>query len=452
MGRRTNRRQFLKQSTLAGIGFWAAGGVALADVKAANEQINIACIGVGGKGSSDCDHAGQVGNVVAICDIDEKTLNEKAQKFPKAKKYNDFRKMFDEMAKDIDAVTVSTPDHQHAFASLLAMKLRKHVYCQKPLTHDVYEARQMRLIAKEMGVATQMGNQGTANTSLRRGVETIQAGVLGPVHEVHCWTNRPTTFWKQAPDITKRPKEDMVPSYVKWDLWLGTAPERPYAKGYHPFSWRGWWDFGTGALGDMACHTMNMPFMALKLGYPSSIKAECGDLNPETYPSWATVTYQYPARGNLPPVKFVWYEGTKDGKKNLPPEELLKGEKASGSAALIIGEKGTMYSPSDYGERWTLLPRKDFENHKDPEPKLPRFQGRDDDLHQKQEWAAAIRGGPPAMANFGYAGILAEAVLLGNVAIRSGKPLEWDGESLKFKNAPEAEKWLRREYRKGWTL
>jgi hypothetical protein len=257
-----------------------------------------------------------------------------------------------------------------------------------------------------------------------------------------------------------RPPEDPVPSYLHWDLWLGTAPARPYSgqkqynnrPPYHDFNWRGWWDFGTGALGDMACHTMNMPFMALKLGYPTSIQAECGDLNSETYPAWATVTYQFPARDNLPPVKMVWYEGQKNGQKNLPPLELLKGEKPSGSASLIIGEKGTMYSPADYGERWVLLPKKDFEGFKDPEPKMPRYPDKNDDLNQKKEWVAAIKGGPAAYSNFTYAGVLAEAILLGNVAIRAGKKLEWDGEGMKFRNAPEAEQYLKRQYRNGWSL
>jgi predicted dehydrogenase len=470
MSRRTNRRQFIRESTLAGVGFWVAGGLAPKASRAAIDTINIACIGVGGKGSSDTDHAGQVGTVVALCDIDDNHLNAKAQKFPQARKYNDYRKMLEEMGKGIDAVTVSTPDHTHAPASLMAMKLGKHVYCQKPLCHDVAEARAMRETAAEKKVATQMGNQGTANRSLRTGVEVIQSGALGPVKEVHVWTNRP--IWPQGTDAIFKvasarnaalaalhgqpPSSGSRPSappHVHWDLFLGTAPERPYDPIYHPFSWRGWWDYGTGALGDMACHTMNMPFMALKLGYPDSVVGQCGELNTETYPTWATVTYQFPARGELPPVKLVWYEGVKDGKKNLPPQELLQGEAAGGSASLIIGEKGTMYSPADYGERWVLLPKKQFEGYTNPQPTLPRFEGRDDDLHQKMEWAAAIKGGPKSLANFDYAGLLAETVLLGNVALRAqGKKLEWDGSGLKFKNDSTANQYLKREYRKSWTL
>jgi predicted dehydrogenase len=258
MGRRTNRRDFLKHSALAGVGFWAAGGIALANKEGANDRLRFACIGVGGKGESDASHAAHFGDIVAICDIDDDFLNKKAGEngFKNAKKYNDFRKMFDELGKSIDAVTVSTPDHTHAPAAVMAMKMGKHVYCQKPLCHDVYEARVMRETADKMKVATQMGNQGTANASLRTGVEVMQSRVLGPIKEVHVWTNRPV--WPQAPKVTARPKPQDPPKHVHWDLFLGTAPARPYAPGYHPFDWRGWWDFGTGALGDMACHTMNM--------------------------------------------------------------------------------------------------------------------------------------------------------------------------------------------------
>lgn len=462
MKAKTSRRDFLKQTSLAGVGFWVAGGIALADTKSANEKINIACIGVGGKGSSDTDQAGQFANIVALCDIDDNYLEAKAKKFPHAKKYNDFRKMLEEMEKQIDAVTVSTPDHTHAPASIMAMKMKKHVYCQKPLTHDVFEARMMKEIANKSKVATQMGNQGTAHSNLRRAVEIIQAGSIGAISEAHVWTNRP--IWPQAPKVVARPSDTPpVPKHIHWDLFLGTAPERPYAlyppdeKGekhgaYHPFAWRGWWDFGTGALGDMACHTANMPFMALKLQYPMSISAESASVNPETYPGWATVTWEFPARGDLPPVKLFWYEGHKEnGVRNLPPMELLKGEKPSDSGSLLVGTKGTLYSPDDYAGEYMLLPKKDFEGFKAPPETLPRTSG-DVDTAMKGEWVAAIKGGPPAMSNFDYASLLAETVLLGNVAIRVGKRLEWDGPGLKVTNCPEAAQYIRRVYRKGWTL
>ena len=252
----------------------------------ANERIAFAGIGVGGKGSGDIDQAGNLGDVVAICDIDLGHLDAKAQKFPKAKKYKDFRKMLEEMHTEIDAVTISTPDHTHAPAGLMAMSLGKHVYCQKPLTHSVYEARRMGQAARQYNVTTQMGNQGTASDGLRKGVEVIQSGAIGPVREVHVWTNRPV--WPQAPSITARPPEAMaVPNHVDWYLFLGPAPDRPYHNAYHPFKWRGWWDFGTGAIGDMSCHTANLAFMALKLGHPLSIEAlDHGPINQETFPAW----------------------------------------------------------------------------------------------------------------------------------------------------------------------
>lgn len=455
MTRRSSRRRFLQQSAATGLGFWVAGGLTPSVSRSANEQLNFACIGVGGKGSSDTDHVGALGNVVALCDIDDNILESKASKFPKAKKYNDFRKMLNEMGKEIDAVTVSTPDHTHAPASIMAMRLGKHVYCQKPLTHSVYEARLMRETAAKMKVATQMGNQGTAENGLRRAVEIIRAGVIGPVREVHVWTNRP--IWPQAPQVTMRPPETPAPKHVHWDLWLGPAPQRPYAvydngkPAYHTFAWRGWWDFGTGALGDMGCHTANMAFMALKLGYPLSVAAECGDLNAETCPSWATVKLEFPARDEMPPCSFFWYEGKRDGKKNLPPEKLLQGQNPPGSGSLLVGDKGVLYSPDDYGARFFLLPADQFKEVTLPDEALPRNGG--GDLGQKKEWVAAIQGGPPAFSNFGYAGLLTESILLGNVAMRAGnKSFKWDGPNLKAIGCPEAEKFIRREYRMGWEL
>jgi predicted dehydrogenase len=481
MSRRSSRRRFLQQSAAAAFGFWAAGGVTLADRKGANEELRIAGIGVGGKGHSDIMQAANHGKVVAICDIDEsdyglgrasKDLEAKGQK---PKLYTDYRKMFDEMGKDIDAVTVSTPDHHHAPASIRAMKMGKHVYCQKPLTHTVYEARKMRETAREMKVATQMGNQGTTEGGLRRAVEIIQAGVLGQVKEVHVWTNRP--IWPQGAEAilqvgnlrdvainalygkTVEPKFATVPKYVHWEEFLGPAPYRPYDRIYHPFSWRGWWDFGTGALGDMACHTANMAFMALKLGSPTSFVAEdVQNYNPETYPTGARISFQFPARDNLAPLKFVWYEGIdRNRNKFLPKSDLFHGEKPVGSGSLIVGEKGILYSPDDYGAQFKFLGQSADEladaAKKVPES-LPR-NGKGDD-GQKAEWVEAIRNGKPetALANFDYAAMLTETILLGNVAMRAGqgKRLEWDGPNLRVTNWPEAEHYIKGEYRKGWEL
>jgi predicted dehydrogenase len=461
MSRRSTRRDFLKQSTLAGVGFRVAGGIALGKSNSANEKLNIASIGVGGKGDGDCSQAANHGNLVAICDIDDGHLNAKAKDFPKAAKYNDFRKMFDEMGKNIDAVTVSTPDHTHAVASIMAIRMKKHVYCQKPLTHSVHEARLMRELAAKYKVCTQMGNQGTASDGLRRAVEIIRAGAIGPVREVHVWTNRP--IWPQAPSVTSRPKETPpVPKHVHWDLFLGPAPNRNYSPAYHPFKWRGWWDFGTGALGDMACHTANMAFMALKLGYPTSVVAECGEINPETYPGWAKILYEFPKREDMPPVKFYWYEGSKNGKRVLPPTEYTVGkekipvlrqrEKISDSGSLLVGDKGVLFSPNDYGEQYRLLPEEHYKDYQGPEKTLPRNGGGDDGM--KAEWVEAIKGNKPsiAMSNFDYAAMLTETILLGNVAMRVGKKIEWDGPKMKVTNSSDAEQYIKPKYREGWKL
>ncbi len=475
-----SRRDFIKGAAAAGVGFWVLGRTTWAEevtkATSPNEKVNVASIGVGGKGDSDSDHAGKYGNLVAICDVDEGSLNKKAEKFPKAKKFTDYRKMLDAMGKEIEAVTVSTPDHQHFHATQLFIGAGKHCYTQKPMTHDVWEARQLRELANKHKVATQMGNQGTAGDGFRKGVEVIRSGALGDIKEVHVWTNRP--IWPQAPKVTARPsKEDPVPSTLHWDEWLGTAPTRPYVKGvYHAFNWRGWWDFGTGALGDMGCHTANLPFMALKLEYPTSFRGESEDLNPETYPGWARVNYEFPARGSMPPVKVVWYEGRKDGKLVHPPEDLqekvlpeykkILAERAekekkkfdpeksialNNSGSLVVGTKGILYSPHDYGEEWVLLPVEQYKGHKDPEKTLAR-NGKGDD-GQKIEWLAACKGGPAAFSNFNYAGLLTEFILLGNVAIKhAGQKLEWDGPGMKVTNVAAANKLLRREYRKGWEV
>lgn len=451
MSRRSSRRNFLKQSAALAAGLWAAGGVQAADSKNPLEKINFACIGVGGKGSSDTDHVGQFGNIVALCDIDDNTLGNKAKKFEKARTFNDFRKMLEEV-KDIDAVTVSTPDHTHAVAAVMAMKMGKHVYCQKPLTWSVHEARVMRETAKKMKVATQMGNQGTALDGLRKAITVIRSGAIGPVREVHVWTNRPV--WPQAPKVMKRPEAQDPPKHVHWDEWIGPAPMRPYSgnRTYHDFNWRGWLDFGTGALGDMACHTANMAFMALKLGYPKTVSGECGDMNDETFPSWASVVWEFPAREGMPECKMFWYEGKKDGQKNLPPKELFHGENPPGSGSLLVGDKGILYSPNDYGASFVMLPKKDFDGFKAPDATMPLHGDGNNDHNQKKDWVEAIKGGPAAPSNFDYAGVLTEAILLGNIAMRSGKKLEWDGETMSFTNDSNANQSLRREYRKGWTL
>jgi predicted dehydrogenase len=433
MGFQSSRREFLKAATLTGLGIWVVDEARADDAKSPNERVNFASIGVGGKGESDTADAARSGNLVAICDVDDNTLAKAAQKYPNAKKYNDFRKMFDEMGKEIDAVTVSTPDHNHAVISVMAMRHGKHCFCQKPLTHTLYEARRMGEIAREMKVATQMGNQGTADSGLRKSAALVRAGALGTVKEVHVWTNRP--IWPQGGD---RPQPETPPANVHWDLWLGPAPERPYAKGYHPFAWRGWWDFGTGALGDMACHTMNMPFMGLDLRDPISVQAETAGHNRDSYPKWSVIRYEFAATETRPALSMTWYDG---GKR--PPQELLGDEKLSDSGSLILGDKGKLYSPGDNGGGGKVIGGADV-----GEVKFPQSPG------HFEEFVRAIKGGEPATSNFpNYAGPLTETVLLGNLAVwANGKKIEWNARELKAANAPEVDGVIRPHYREGYSL
>jgi predicted dehydrogenase len=464
MSNRISRRRVL-QSGLVSLGYLFTGPAgSVRKVYGANEKLRVAGIGVGGKGESDIEQAGRVMEVVALCDIDSERAKKSLAKWPDAKKFFDYRKLIDQMAKEIDAVTVSTADHSHAPASILAMRAGKHVYCQKPLTHTVFEARMMREVAAKMGVCTQMGNQGSAHNGLRRAVELIQGGVLGAISEAHVWTNRPAHYWKQSPDITTLPKDmPQVPENIHWDEWLGPAAVRPYHRAYHPHDWRGYWEFGTGALGDMACHTTNMAFRALKLGAPIAVVAEAAEINPVTYPAWAHIQYIFPARGDMSPCTLHWYEGSRDKKRVLPPEELLskllkKGEKLSDSGSLIVGEKGILFSPNDYGAHFRFAPEKEFvgvTNNSMPE-KLPKgVNDNEEDPFMKKEWAEAIRSGKPtdAYSNFNYAAQLTETMLLGNIAVRfSGQKLEWDAAKLRFTNSEAATRLVTKEYRKGWDI
>lgn len=430
------RRDFLASSAVAATGFWVSGTPAQEKNTSPLEKIRFACIGVGGKGRSDSADAGRHGDVVAICDVDSDTLGTAGMKFAKAEKFQDFRKMFDQMAKSIDAVTVSTPDHTHAPAAAMAMRLGKHCFTQKPLTRTIWEARQLGELAREKKVVTQMGNQGTATAGLRRGAALVQAGAIGTVKEVHVWTNRP--IWKQG--IPRPPAAD-VPATLNWDVWLGPSPERPYAggKAYHPFGWRGWFDFGSGALGDMACHTVNLPFAALDLRDPIEVEAESSGHDKDSFPQWSIIRFTFPARGKRPAVKMVWYDGGK-----TPPAELLgEGVKMDRSGSLMIGDKGKMYAPGDNGDRARLL----GEMKDEPKVEVVKSPG------HFAEWVEAMKKGGKSMSNFpDYAGPLTETILLGNLAVYAGKKIEWDAKEMKAKNAPEVAELIKPTYRKGWTL
>ncbi|MGE3779370.1 MAG: Gfo/Idh/MocA family protein, partial [Pirellulaceae bacterium] len=457
----------------------------------------VAGIGVGGKGAGEVKDVTEAGGTfVALCDVDQRRAAETFVNFPQAKVYRDFRVML-EKEKGIDAVTVSTPDHTHAVAALMAMSLGKHVYCQKPLTHSIYEARRMAEGAAYFGVQTQMGNQAHAGEPIRRAVELVRAGIVGPVREVHAWTNRP--IWPQGgaavADRDKMPRATM-PAELDWDLWLGPAPQRDYSPCYVPFAWRGWWDFGTGALGDMACHIMDMPYWALDLGTPMSVEAESAGATAETGPDWSTITYHFAARQSVgggdrgaavgpkaavaqPAVKFVWYDGSRDGRQNAPYDLLAQAtaeaQRAPGGQPgpatsplknkpkkrkkrddetidapsrwdlLLVGDDGMMvFNRSSLD--WIVTPATRVAQFLEVPKTLPRVANED------AEWIAACRGGPKALSSFDYAGPFTEMVLLGNLAVRLGRKIDWNAAEMKATNAAEADAWIRRTYRQGWSL
>jgi predicted dehydrogenase len=350
--------------------------------------------------------------------------------------------------KDIDAVIVACPDHMHAFATIAAMQLGKHVYCEKPLTHSIYEARRVAEVAKKMNVRTQMGHNGNATEGTRLTVEMLRSGVIGAIKEIHTWTNRP--IWPQG--IERPPGEDPVPPGLDWDAWIGPAPMRPYKSKhpdgkdvYHPFTWRGWVDFGTGALGDMGCHIINASYWALNLGYPDWVEAGCW-FNGETYPDWSIIRWQFPERDGRPAVKLFWYDG---GKLPERPKELEADRKfAEGGGTLWIGEKGKLFTATAQAPR--LIPESKMKDFVKPPQTIERLPQGPSPHHR--EWLDAIRSGKESSANFQYSAGLTEIVLLGNVAIRARKKIEWDGPNMKVKGMPEAEPFIKREYRKGWSL
>jgi predicted dehydrogenase len=493
------RRDFIKTTSLAA-GALAFGVPTLLRGQNLNSKLNIGCIGVGGKGMSDTDAcAGE--NIAALCDVDSgsEAYATQTAKYPSAKFYKDFRHMLDEMGNQIDAVTVSTPDHMHAIVASAAMKMHKAVFCQKPLTQTIYEARYLRKMAKDRKIVTQMGNQGSAADGLRRGVETIQDGLIGQVHQIHVWTNRPV--WQQGMD---RPTgEDPIPETLDWDKWIGSAPMRPYIGShdpsdkngiYNPFNWRGWQDFGTGALGDMACHTVNMPFRALDLGYPTEIEATpFGHMNKETYPVGSKIRFEFPARkASIPElhphlfhhhktiehdaVTLFWYDGGQPDPKlrgghdlsNKPPIEVTadivarRGDLPD-SGCLLIGDRGTVFSPDDYGTSFFVKLKEDQKFvHYTKHPALAQYPeriprnpyGKNNVAAHAQEWLNAVKENKPELcySRFEITSRLTEIMLLGCVSLRTGQKIEWDGPKMVAKNCPEAAPFIKRENRSGWAL
>lgn len=412
-----------------------------------SEMLNIGIIGAGGRGADDIEGV-KSQNIVALCDVDERNAAESFKRFPKASRHQDFRVML-EREKGMDAVVIATPDHIHAIASMTALKHGRHVYCEKPLTHTVYEARVLAQTAAETHLATQMGNQGMAFDGNRKIKEWISAGAIGPVHEVHAWSDRPNhrgklpPWWPQA--IERPTYTPPVPQGLNWDLWLGPAPWRPYHPAYVPFKWRGWWDFGSGGLGDMGIHNLAPVFSALKLGPPLSVHASSTPLFKETLPSAAIVHYQFAARGDMPPVALHWYDG---GLLPERPEE-LEDERALDpeDGIIFVGEKGKILVTGWGGEHPRLIPESRHRNFKAPPKTLSRSIG------HYEEWILACKKGTPTESNFAFAGPLTEAVQLGCMAIRmNGEKLNWDSANMKIPNVPEAEEWLHYKYRNGWIL
>ena len=424
---------------------------AKAGAKAPSDRLNIAGIGVGGMGGGNMRQC-QGENVVALCDVDSKKAAGTFKRFSKAKIYKDFRIML-EKQKDIDAVMIATPDHTHAVIAMAAMRLGKHVFCQKPLAHTVYEARMLKEAALKYKVQTQMGNQGHSSEAIRLLKEWIAAGAIGDVKEVHAWTNRPDKGpWYANFAARELPKgTPEVPKHLDWDLWQGPTKDRPYSPAYHPFKWRAWLAYGTGALGDMGCHILDPAFWALDLGYPTSVIAEVKHHKPEladqAFPIASTLTYQFPARGKMPPVKLVWTDGTY---KTPRPKELEEGRRVDSSGAYIFGSKGQIKHGSHGAGGMRIFPET---KQKEFDPKRPAKTIRRVKNGHMGDWIRACKDGKPASSNFEYGGALTEMVLLGVLAMRfSGQKLEFDSKAMKFTNFPKANELLHIKYRDGWSL
>ena len=442
----TSRRDFVRNAAAIGSAVFVGRKVGFAqdgkEKRSANGQVAYGAIGVDGKGKSDAADAGQRGDMVAICDVDSGKIKRGKKEFKKAETFADFREMISSLGDKLDAVTVSTPDHMHAVAAAQAMKAGCAVYCQKPLTRTMWEARQLSQIAADTGVVTQMGNQGTAKLGLRKGAALVKSGFLGDLKECHVFTNRPV--WAQG---GPRPEPTDAPPNLDWDLWLGVAPERPYADAYHPFAWRGWWDFGTGALGDMACHTFNLPYMALNLRDAVSVEAKTSGHNQDSFPQSSRITFEFPERDGAPAMPVYWYDGG-----NRPEESMLNGfGYKHPSGCIIKGSEYTFYSPGDYGEKWHVL---DAEGKETPIPEDLEFV---ESPGHFEEFHRAITGeGPAPVSNFvDYSGKLTETILLGNLGVWvDGEKVEFNADELKVTNMDNeaVNRLIKPEYRGDYTL
>ena len=448
----TSRREFLKKSiiipplfivprhVLGGKGFTSP-----------SDKLNIAAVGVRkwGMGSNNLNQCRNE-NIVALCDVDYNQSKPTFDKYPKAKVYKDYREMLDKQ-KDIDAVIVATPDHNHAVITMKAIKMGKHVYCQKPLTHTVYEAREITKAAKKYNVQTQMGNQGRSSDEIRKLKEWIDDDAIGPVRELHAWTDRPIggSAWDTFAVKAKSKDKPPVPNGLDWDLWLGPAKYRDYHPDYHPLSWRAWVDVGTGSMGDMGCHILDPAFYALELGAPSEIQATSTHYIPEiesqTYPSASIVRMKFPKRGKHPELNLTWSDGRI---QTAIPEEFKSGEQFTLSGAMFIGDQGKITHDSHGASGVKIIPEEKMLNYKQPSPYLKRV-----NTTHEGDWIRACKDGVPACSSFDYGGPLTEMALLGMIAIRlKNQKLEWNSKEFKFNNNEQANVLLHKTYRKGWSL
>ncbi len=454
-GRAVSRRTFFYGTLLAGAvpagGFGKTPSLKAAGFKSPNEKLNIAAIGAGGKGESDIAGCATE-NIVALTDPDRKQAANTFKKYPNAPKYADFRRMFDKETNNIDAVLVSCPDHLHASAAMWAMERGKHVYCQKPLTRTVWEAQQLAEAAANYGVATQMGNQGYSQAGARECCEIIWSGEIGAVTEVHAWTNRPDPYWPQGPDVS--PKPGTIPGTLDWQAWLGDAMDRPYSPDYMPMNWRAYPDFGCGAIGDMACHILGTPNMAMRLANPVSV--ECTKIEGKskyTYPYRTALRYDFPARGTMPPLSLFWYDRLTAQPKfpGVPDGEIIGDSDINGS--LFIGDKG-LVTTGCYGEHTRLVPAARMKDYRLPPQVLPRCPiiGTDWVRSHYLDWLRACKGGEPACSNFSVSGPFVQWMLLGVVAMQVPGKLMWDAQAKKFTNSGEANALLKPKFRKGWKF
>ncbi len=440
---RLTRRGFLKGAAMAGA--YAVPAVRIVAAEKPGDRLNVACVGVGGRGGAHLSGC-RAENIVALCDVDADNLAKVAEKMPDAKTFADFRVMLETMGKDIDAVTIAPPDHTHYPIAMACMERGKHVLIEKPLTQTVWEARTLRRAAHRYNVVHQMGNQGHATDHIRVAKEWFEAGVLGEVREVHAWNGGPGKHYFGDPQRYPPPRPPVPPS-LDWDLWLGPRPYRPYSPVYVPRTWRGWWDFGNGPLGDWGCHTLDLPFWSLKLGGPVSVEAKVGGVRfPQYIPAWSTVTWEFPARGQLPPVTVTWYDG---GKRPEPPVG-VDAKEMKGSGMYMVGSKATLMTGGRPNHDLRLTEPEKFEALKRNQPPrtIPRVKG-----GHWAEWIRAIKGtGPKPGSHFDYAVPLSQMLLLGTVAERlPGRKLLWDEEAGRFANSPDAGALLKATPRKGWA-